>query len=99
MKKQKLDQLEGRNIVIEALRRQKRKVCSIHLDSRAKMDAKIGEIVHIATKRKIKLQRVSRQHLDAMSKTGVHNGVIATAEPLKTWSTTELLAQKYKKQE
>jgi len=99
MKKQKLDQLEGRNVVIEALRRQKRKVWSIHLDSRAKKDAKISEILHIASKRKIKIQRVSRQELDKMSKTGVHNGVIATADPLKTWSTTELLDQIYKKQE
>jgi 23S rRNA (guanosine2251-2'-O)-methyltransferase len=97
--KHKLDQLEGRNIVIEVLRRKKRQVRSIHLDNRAKTDHKINEILRIASKRKIVVTRIHRQQLDKMSVTGVHNGVIATADRLRDWSTKELLDSIYRKDE
>ena len=91
------DQIEGRNIIIEVLRRKKRKVLEIFLDERAKRDGKISEILNVAYKRKIKLHRVPRQNLDKMSKTGVHNGVIAFAEQHPERTTKQLLDSIYQK--
>lgn len=91
------DQLEGRNIVIEVLRRKKRKVLEIFLDDRAKRDDKVSEILSHAQKRKIPLQAVPRQKLDKMSETGAHNGVIAFADPHPEYSTRQLLDSVYQK--
>ena len=86
-------------MIIEVLRRRKRAVHQIFLDKRAKMDRKVGEIVRIAQKRKIILKQVPREALDKMSSTGVHNGVIATADPLPRISISDLLDRVYKKNE
>ena len=91
------DQIEGRNIVIEVLRRKKRKVLEIFLDERAKRDNKISEILKVSQKRQIPLRRIQRVKLDKMSQTGVHNGVIAFAEPHPEFSTKQLLNLIYKK--
>lgn len=85
------DQLEGRNVVIEALRRNRRAVRRVFLDVKAKKDPKIKYILQQVERRNIPLQRVPRQELDKKSKTGVHNGVIALAEGLPTWTTNALL--------
>ena len=63
------------------------------------MDRKVGEIVRVAQKRKIPLKQVPREALDKMSATGVHNGVIATADPLPKMSINGLLDEIYKKNE
>ena len=94
-----VDQLEGRNIVIELLRRRKRPVHKVLIDARAKVDEKVAEIISLAQKRHIQLERVERQVLDEHSQTGVHNGVIALADPLPSLSTEELLDQVYAKDE
>ena len=94
-----IDQLEGRNIVIELLRRRKRAVHKVMVDTRAKMDDKVAEIVSLTEKRGIPLERVDRQQLDELSQTGVHNGVIALAEPLPSPSTEALLDGIYAKDE
>jgi 23S rRNA (guanosine2251-2'-O)-methyltransferase len=91
------DQIEGRNIVIEVLRRKKRKVLEIFLDDRAKSDVKISEILKVAEKRNIPLRRVHREKLDKMTQTGVHNGVIAYAEPHPSITTKQLLDSVYEK--
>lgn len=91
------DQIEGRNIVIEVLRRKKRKVLEIFLDDRAKSDVKISEILKVAEKRNIPLHRVHREKLDKMTQTGVHNGVIAYAEPHPSITTKQLLDSVYEK--
>lgn len=86
-----LEQLEGRNVVIEALRRKRRSVRQIFVDQKAKADVKIQEIYNIAQTRGIKISRVERQKLDEMAIGGVHNGVIARAEPLPQLTTSQLL--------
>lgn len=93
------DQIEGRNIVIEVLRRRKRKMLEIFLDQKAKHDAKVSEILSVARKRDIPLKKVSRQQLDKMSQTGVHNGVIGFAEAHPEISTKQLLESIYQKDE
>lgn len=85
------DQLEGRNIVLEALEREVRPVCRIVMDERTKPNPKINRIVDLANKRDIPVYQASREHLDDASITGVHNGILAEAEPLPDWTVTARL--------
>jgi len=85
------DQLEGRNIVLEALEREARPVVRIVLDERTKPHPKINRIVNLANKRGIPVYEAARDVLDLASITGVHNGILAEAEPLPGWSITSRL--------
>lgn len=82
------DALEGRNVVLEALERKRRTVGRIWLDEGARADAKIDRILALAGDRVV---RVPRQLLDRLSRTGVHNGIIAEAEPFPELTVRELL--------
>ncbi len=82
------DRIEGRNVVLEALERKRRKVLRIWLDIGAKPDRKIDRLLVLAGE---KVVRVERNLLDRMSQTGVHNGVIAEAEPFHEWTVKDLL--------
>lgn len=86
------DALEGRNVVLEALRRGRRSIRRILMDEGAKNDPKIREILELAGN---KVERVPRQLLDRLSQTGVHNGVIADAEALPEMSLNEILDAKF----
>jgi len=85
------DQLEGRNIVLEALERQARPVIRIVLDERTKPHPKINRIVDLANKRGIPVYEAAREVLDQASITGVHNGILAEAEQLPGWTITSRL--------
>ena len=85
------DQLEGRNIVLEALERETRPVLRIVLDERTKPHPKINRIVDLANKRGIPVYETAREKLDLASITGVHNGVLAEAEQLPGWTITARL--------
>ena len=85
------DQLEGRNIVLEALEREVRPVLRIVLDERTKPHPKINRIVDLANKRGIPVFEAAREVLDLASITGVHNGVLAEAEQLPGWTITSRL--------
>jgi len=76
------EQLEGRNVVWEALSRGIRRVHRIQLDERARADAKIERILSAAHQQGVQVTRVDRTVLDEASVSGVHNGIIAWAEPL-----------------
>jgi 23S rRNA (guanosine2251-2'-O)-methyltransferase len=86
-----MDQLEGRNPVLEALARGRRRVARIWLDRGARPDPKVDRIVALAAERGVPLERVERQRLDKLADGRVHNGVVAHADPLPTWTTTRLL--------
>jgi len=75
-------------VVLEALVRARRPVRRIWLDAQARPDAKIERIVKMGGDR---VQRVERHLLDRMSLTGVHNGVIAEADPFPEMTVKELL--------
>jgi 23S rRNA (guanosine2251-2'-O)-methyltransferase len=85
------DQLEGRNLVIEVLKRRRRRVFKIMLDERSKPNPKIRELLSLAEARGVNLRRVDRRKLDEISMTGVHNGVIAIAEPHPRYTVRERL--------
>ena len=76
------DQLEGRNLIIEVINRKRRKLIKVFMDKSVRRDKKIDQIVGFVQKRNIPLQAVHRKQLDEMSIGGVHNGVIAYAQPL-----------------
>lgn len=90
-----MDRLEGRNPVLEALVRERRAVRRIWLDVGARPDPRVSRILGLAEARGIPLHRVERQKLDRMAEGRVHNGVIALADPLPTWTTRALLDASY----
>jgi 23S rRNA (guanosine2251-2'-O)-methyltransferase len=52
------------------------------VDEAARSHPKLDALLQSATARSIPIQHVPREALDAISETGVHNGVIAWADPL-----------------
>lgn len=86
-----MDQLEGRNPVVEALRRGRRRVVRIWLDGRARPDPRIQAILELAERGGVPVSRVDRRELDKRADGRVHNGVIAHAEPLPQLTTAQLL--------
>jgi 23S rRNA (guanosine2251-2'-O)-methyltransferase len=75
-------------VVLDALERGRRAVRRVWLDASAKPDRKVSAILAHAGDR---VTRVDRALLDRMSATGVHNGVIAEADPLPDVSVRELI--------
>ncbi|MCB9791659.1 MAG: 23S rRNA (guanosine(2251)-2'-O)-methyltransferase RlmB [Alphaproteobacteria bacterium] len=86
-----MDRLQGRNPVIEALQRGRRPVRVIRIDDRARMDAKLERLLELARMRGARVLRVPRVELDRLSGGDVHNGVVAEAEPLPSYSVSALL--------
>lgn len=84
--------IEGRNPVLEALCRRRRRVHRLLLDERARPDAKVTAILALAEAEGVVVERVSRARLDQESVTGVHNGVIGLADPLPRWTVAQRLA-------
>jgi 23S rRNA (guanosine2251-2'-O)-methyltransferase len=90
-----LDQLEGRNPVVEALVRARRRVARIWIDQNAKADPRITRIEQLAAERGAPVLRKERRHLDEAAEGRVHNGVIAWAEPLPQLTVAQLLDQAF----
>jgi 23S rRNA (guanosine2251-2'-O)-methyltransferase len=86
-----MDRLAGRNPVFEALHRGRRRVLRIYLDERAKPDPKLERILDLAHKGGARVERVERRRLDQLAQGGVHNGIVAEAESLPSWTTKALL--------
>jgi 23S rRNA (guanosine2251-2'-O)-methyltransferase len=72
-------QVEGRNPVLEMLRKGIT-ITELFIDSHARLDKKMEEILSLARKNKAKINKVQRHTLDKMSATGVHMGLIAYAQ-------------------
>lgn len=82
--------LEGRNVVLEALRAGRR-IKTIYFDEGMEARGKIEEILKLADSGGIHRSAVGRERLDRMSSTGSHQGVIAMAAPRPRMSLKELL--------
>ena len=87
---QQVDQLEGRNVVMAALRASDR-VRTVLVDGRARPDRKLKELQRLTRERGAEWRLVQRRELDRMSHSGVHNGVIGLAEPLPRLSLKAVL--------
>jgi 23S rRNA (guanosine2251-2'-O)-methyltransferase len=84
------DQLEGRNLVLAALQHSGR-VREFWIDEGARSCPKLERIRALGKERGSRCKTVPRAHLEAVSRTAVHNGVIAFAEPLPAHSLHEIL--------
>jgi 23S rRNA (guanosine2251-2'-O)-methyltransferase len=78
---------------VEALWRARRRVVAIWLDERAREDAKVSRILELAQQREVAVTAVPRRTLDELCVGGVHNGVLAWAEPLPGYTTQGLLSE------
>jgi 23S rRNA (guanosine2251-2'-O)-methyltransferase len=88
-------QVEGRNPVLEILRRGIT-ITELFIDSHARLDKKLEEILALAGKTKIK--KVERYILDKMSATGIHMGLIAyAAQPPLPLKLKDLVKECYSK--
>jgi 23S rRNA (guanosine2251-2'-O)-methyltransferase len=86
-----LIQLEGRNPVQEALKGGL--VTLIRVEKGRESEPKIREILDEAKKKRVTVETVARFKLDALSHTGHHQGVIATAQPGVQWSLEKVLEE------
>lgn len=77
--------------MIEALVRARRRVSHVWVDQGARDDDKITRILALCVEKKVRVDRVQRQHLDRMTEGRVHNGVVAHADPLPQLTTRNLL--------
>jgi 23S rRNA (guanosine2251-2'-O)-methyltransferase len=94
-----VEQLEGRNPVLECLTRRRRPVRKIWMDRGAKSDPRIDRILELAAAHGVPVERVDRARLDKMAAGRVHNGVIAEAEPLPETTTARLLDELFERGE
>lgn len=85
------EQLEGRNPVIEALARGRRRVRRVWLDQGARPDPKLERLLALCRDAGVRVDRVPRQKLEELAPGRVHNGVIAHADPLPQLTTRQLL--------
>lgn len=86
-----MERLEGRNPLIECLRRGKRRVLRIRLDVGARQDGKVDEILRLAQAQGVPVERVPRPVLDKLAEGRVHNGVVADADDLPSPTARQLL--------
>lgn len=87
------DLLEGRNPVWECLRRGHRRVHRILLDPGAQETPRIREIREAARAAGVPVEPTPRETLDRLSVSGVHNGIMAFAEPFHPPSVARLTSE------
>ncbi|HYT65444.1 MAG TPA: 23S rRNA (guanosine(2251)-2'-O)-methyltransferase RlmB [Vicinamibacterales bacterium] len=80
-------QIYGINPVLEALRA--KRVTKLRVSARS--DKRIDEILALASKQGISIERVDPQALDRASKGGVHQGVVADVQDARDFSIKELV--------
>ncbi len=85
-----MQQIEGRNPVIEAFRAGQ----TINKIMMAKGEARgpLGQIQRLAKEHNVPVQMVERKVMDQYSETGHHQGVIAQVSAVQYWELKELLA-------
>ena len=58
----------------------------------ARRTAGLSELVRLAERRQVRLRRVERAELDRLAAGGLHQGVVATADPLDACTVADLVA-------
>ena len=92
-----LDQIEGRNSVIELLE-SNRDINKI-LIAKGEKHGSINKIISLAKQRKIVIAEVERQKLNAISSTDNHQGVIAMVPPFNYVEVEDILEEAKSKNE
>ena len=85
-----LQAVAGRNPVREALAASAR-VRRLLVDERCRSDAKLEAILRLAGERGLEPERMPRSELDRVADGGVHNGVVALADPIPSPRLKDLL--------
>ncbi len=83
------EQVEGRRAVRELLVAGRRRVRAVWVSSAAQPSALLDEIVSLAGP---SLQEATPEQIAALARTDVHQGVVATAAPLKAAELDDMLA-------
>ena len=91
MSEGKLDKIEGRNPVMEALK-SGRELDKI-LVAKGAREGSIGKIIALAKSRGMVVQEVDRKKLDALAETAAHQGVMAYAAAANYVSVDDILAR------
>jgi len=87
-----LDQIEGRNSVLEALRASDR-VQRMLIDEHARPEERLDEIRERAAERGLDIELVPRIELDHIADGRIHNGVIARGRPLPERKLPDIIDQ------
>lgn len=85
------EQLEGRNPVAECLLRGRRRMWRVWIDKGARPDAKIQQILDLASSNGVEVNTVERAWLDRRAENRVHQGIIAEVDPLPEPTMREVL--------
>lgn len=83
-------QIEGRNPVLESLRASN-KITKILVNEGSRQDDKILEIINLADRQGIPVQFKTKQRMNKMAQTKIHQGVIAVRPEAKQVFLSELL--------
>lgn len=84
-------QLEGKNPVLEAVKRDA--LSSIRVAVESTSDPKIKEILELARRRGIRVSLETKDLLDRISQTGHHQGIIAYGRAPQNWSLRKILKE------
>ena len=84
-------QIEGKNPVIEALQRRRRRVHRVLVDQQSREGDKIRHLLKLAEECGVPIEWVQREVLKKMTSGRVHNGVVALAEPLPQYTVQSLV--------
>lgn len=81
----------GVHPVIEILRRRNRTIITLFVQE-GKLNPNIAQVVKLAKRQNIKINRKERKDLDRLSGKNVHQGVVAFAEPLSALTLKDAIA-------
>ena len=88
------DQVEGRQAVRELLLAGRRRVHEVVLTTDRRDAPVLDDILELAGQLNVSVRELGRQKLSAMARTDGHQGVIATAAPLREVSLDDLLSNR-----
>ena len=91
MPERKVETIFGVHPVMETLKSGRRRVEQIHV-SVGRQDRRVREVLSLASRKKVPVQRVPRESLDRLAGGGVHQGVVARVSGSGPVSVEEILA-------
>ena len=91
------DYIYGRNPVLEVLKTD-REVKEVYLQD-GRLKGNVSEIISLAKKKNLKINKVDKSYLDKLSKNGVHQGIAISVGEYKYSSVDEILAYAESKEE
>jgi len=88
------EQVEGRNAVRELLLAGRRRVHEVVVSTERKDAPVLDDILDLARQLSVPVRELGRSKLDALARTDAHQGVVATAAPLRPDDLDDLLVER-----